>query len=123
VAFVEELSRTSLLMLKESNGRIHVHQMNSDGTVGARTDTRDWSAGYTTMATHVPPVGTPYVLFHKKNSGDAYIHYFSGGAISGAIKPPTLLPSNGAAMGEAGRADADMLTPGDISGLNRLAGV
>ena len=41
--------RTYLMLLKESDGRIHIHRMNGDGTVGARTMTSDWTSGWTTM--------------------------------------------------------------------------
>jgi len=46
VEFYEAGGKTYLFLLKEK-GDVHIHQMNSDGTVGARVDTRDWSTGWT----------------------------------------------------------------------------
>ena len=65
--------QTYMMLLKESNGRVHVHRMNQDGTVGTLVDDRNWSDGWTSVAPYQVG-GQSYVLLLKKSDGTLYIH-------------------------------------------------
>jgi len=67
---------TYLFLLKKSDGSVHVHRMNSNGTVGSRVDTRDWSSGWTTAQPFT--VGSQQYLFLlKEGNGHVHIHKFN----------------------------------------------
>lgn len=64
---------TYLFLLKQGNGRVHIHRMNDDGTIGPRVWNRDWSSGWTTAEAFTVGTAT-YLFLLKEATGDVHIH-------------------------------------------------
>ncbi len=83
VEFYEIGGNTYLFLLKKSDGSVHVHRMNTNGTVGSRVDTRDWSSGWTKAQPFT--VGSQQYLFLlKEDNGHVHIHKINGNGKVGA---------------------------------------
>ena len=78
VAFYEAGGETYMMLLKESNGRVHVHRMNHDGSVGALVDDRNWSEGWTSVAPYRIYDKT-YILLLKEGDGTVHVHEVNEG--------------------------------------------
>lgn len=72
--FFEIGGKTYLFMLKSSNGKIHVHRVNVDGTIGDTVDNRSWSDGYTTARFFRCQDGHLCLFLLKSGNGTVNIH-------------------------------------------------
>ncbi len=64
-------------------GRVHIHEMDNAGRVGARRDTRTWTSGWTTARTY--NIGTKHFLFLLKEfTGEVHIHEMNSDGSVGA---------------------------------------
>jgi len=63
--------KTYLILLKKSNGTVHVHRMRTDGRVGTKINDFDWTSGWTQAKPF--KVGTKNYLFLLKQ-GNGYVH-------------------------------------------------
>lgn len=62
-------------------GILHINKINPDGSIGMRTDTRDWSDGWTHALTLIG-ANTPYLFILKKLTGIVHIHKLTNEVIS-----------------------------------------
>ena len=53
-----------MLFLKAKDGTVHIHRIETDGTVGEKIAQRDWSSGWTTGLFYQEN-GNPYMFFLK----------------------------------------------------------
>lgn len=65
--------QTYLMLLKTTSGLVHLHKMNTDGTVGQRIKNYDWSSGWST-AEFYEVEGTTYLMLLKKSNGRIHLH-------------------------------------------------
>ncbi|HHC11456.1 MAG TPA: hypothetical protein ENK79_02335 [Campylobacterales bacterium] len=73
VEFYEINHQLYLFLLKVSDGTVHIHEMNSDGTVGRKVEEHDWSSGWTTAEFYTINNKT-YLFLLKSNNGLVHIH-------------------------------------------------
>lgn len=60
-------------LLREKDGVVHIHRMNTNGTVGSRIDTRDWTKGWT-QAKPFSVGENSFLFLLKKATGQVHIH-------------------------------------------------
>jgi hypothetical protein len=91
VEFYQAGGNTHLFLLKErgvgGDGKnVHIHRMNTDGTVGTKIDTRKWSEGWTQAQPFT--VGNKLFLFLlKKGNGYVHIHRINAdGSVGNEVK-------------------------------------
>ena len=69
----QQQATTFLFLLKSGTGDVHIHRMNSNGSVGQKVFDKKWSSGWTTAT--IFKRGTQQFLFLlKKGTGDVHIH-------------------------------------------------
>ncbi|MEM9204399.1 MAG: hypothetical protein AAGC53_22380 [Actinomycetota bacterium] len=76
--------RTFLFLLKESNGVVHLHEMNGDGTAGDLIRTHDWSSGWTT-AEFFSVGGRTFLFLLKESNGVVHLHEMNGDGTVGDL--------------------------------------
>ena len=54
--------------MKSSNGSVHIHQMNSDGTVGTQIGDYDWSSGWTNATFYQSGPKTYLIIWKVSNA-------------------------------------------------------
>ncbi len=86
IAFYEVGGQTYLFLLKSSNGIVHIHKMNSDGTVGTQVKSYDWSSGWDNIAFYEVG-GQTYLFLLKSSNGVAHLHQMnSNGTVGRGLK-------------------------------------
>ncbi len=108
------------LYLMKSNGsgadgnNVHVHQMNNNGSVGARVDSHNWSSGWTDALPYRAG-GNSFLFLHKLRYGIVHMHSINGdGTVGGELTgPPTLEALGGNVINSSAT-----LTAGDIGAAN-----
>lgn len=76
-------SATYLFLLKASDGTVHIHRMNVDGTVDTRVKDYDWTSGWTTAEFYTAG-GVTYLFLLKASDGTVHIHRVNSNGTVGA---------------------------------------
>jgi hypothetical protein len=76
--FFEIDGNTCLFRLKEVDGDVHIHRMNSDGSVGdvVYENEARWTSGWTS-AKFFQNDGSLYLILLKQSNGDVHVHRVS----------------------------------------------
>ena len=89
VEFYTVGGKTFLLLLKENDKgkdgyNVHIHEMNTNGTVGAKIDRCKWTKGWTQAKPFVSG-GNQYLFLLKKGTGKVHIHRLAGNGKVGSL--------------------------------------
>jgi len=61
------------MMLKEGDGKVHIHRPLSDGRLGNKKHSYDWSSGWTSVVPYEAG-GDTYIMMLKEENGNVHIH-------------------------------------------------
>ncbi len=74
-----------LFLLKEGNGTVHIHRMESNGSVGSSVAEYDWSGGWSTVKLFSTSAGL-FLFLMKKRNGTVHIHRMNdNGAVGSSV--------------------------------------
>jgi hypothetical protein len=112
---------TYLFLLKKSgtgsDGKnVHIHRMNSNGTVGPQVETHKWSSGWTTAEFYVTG-GSVYLFLLKEGNGHVHMHVIKSNGGIGEELPdiPTIEALHGNTINST-----STLTATDIGAANHI---